>query len=156
LCGAQNCGRASASGFQYQVLGFCVLFRFIHLHREEFIMLSTVKEKALAGFNIGANFVEACADRQIGFATYYLQTSLENAKKLRHSKSLSDVVALEKDYLKGVQEQLTELAAANTEALKQLGSSTKEYVASIVKPAAASVESAIESDGEKKTVRKSV
>ncbi|HSB97009.1 MAG TPA: phasin family protein [Spongiibacteraceae bacterium] len=119
-------------------------------------MLSTVKEKALAGFNIGANFVEACADRQIGFATYYLQSSLENAKKLRHSKSFSDVVALEKDYLKGMQEQLTELAAANTEALKKLGSSTKEYVSSIVKPPAASVEAAITPDSEKKIVRKSV
>jgi hypothetical protein len=110
-------------------------------------MLAKLKEKALAGFELSADFIEGCADRQVGFATFCLQSSLANAKKLRHSKSLNDVINAEKDYLKGLQEQLTALTKANTEALKTLGGSTKDYVTSIVK-------SADSAEPEKKVARK--
>lgn len=114
-------------------------------------MLTKLKEKALAGFELSADFIEGCADRQVGFATFCLQSSLENAKKLRHSKNLNDVLTTEKDFLKGIQEQLTSLAKANTEALKTLGGSTKDYVTSIIK----SADSAIV-EPEKKVARKAV
>jgi hypothetical protein len=115
-------------------------------------MLAKLKEKALAGFELSADFVEGCADRQVGFTTFCLQSSLENAKKLRHSKSLNDVLSAEKDYFKGIQDQLTSLAKANTEALKTLGGSTKDYVTSIIKSDSAAVAAQIEP--EKKIIRK--
>jgi predicted lactoylglutathione lyase len=119
-------------------------------------MLTQLKEKALAGFELSADFIEGCADRQVGFATFCLQSSLDNAKKLRHSKNLNDILNTEKEFLKGIQDQLTSLAKANTEALKSLGGSTKDYVASIIKPSegASATSAAIEPD--KKIVRKAV
>jgi predicted lactoylglutathione lyase len=114
-------------------------------------MLTKLKEKAIAGFELSADFIEGCADRQVGFATFCLQSSLENAKKLRHSKNLNDVLNTEKDFLKGIQEQLTSLTKANTEALKSLGGSTKDYVTSIIKSADSTI-----IEPEKKVARKAV
>ena len=119
-------------------------------------MLTQLKEKALAGFELSADFIEGCADRQVGFATFCLQSSLDNAKKLRHSKSLNDIVNTEKEFLRGIQDQLTSLAKANTEALKSLGGSTKDYVTSIIKPADSATTSSAAAEAEKKIVRKAV
>ncbi len=120
-------------------------------------MLAQVKKKALAGFTMSADFIEACADRQVGFATFCLQSSLENAKKLRTVKSFNDVVTSQKSYLKGLQEEFSSLATANTEALKTLGGSTKEYVTSIIKPASEAFAEQVATvlpGGEKKAARK--
>jgi phasin protein len=97
-------------------------------------MLANVKEKAVNGLGISADFIEACAERQINFATSYLQSSLENLKKLRHSKNLNDIINAEKDYIKGVQDQLSTLTMGHTEALKTFGNSAKDFVSSIVQP----------------------
>jgi hypothetical protein len=89
-------------------------------------MLNQVKEQLKSGVELGSQFIEGVAERNVKFTTSVLESGLESVKTLRASKSLNDALSAQVGFLTGLQSQLVSLGTTNTAALKEFGeSSTK-------------------------------
>lgn len=100
---------------------------------KEKLKLETVKDKLMSGVEFSNNLIDETIDRQVGFTTDLLNSSVASSKKLRSCKSVSEFVEVQKEYLKDVQSQVTALNTESTAKLKELRDSATELVTSAIK-----------------------
>ena len=91
-------------------------------------MLNQVKEQLKSGVELGSQFIEGVTERNVKFTTSMLESSLENVKALRASKSLNDALTAQVGFLTGLQSQLVSLGTTNTTALKEFGESSSKLL----------------------------
>ena len=95
-------------------------------------MLSFLKDQFQASVALNTRLFDEGVERQVKFATEMMNIGVESGKQFRSCKNLADIVDAQKSYLESVKEEVTILNTGATAALKELGSSAKDTVTTVV------------------------